>query len=238
MDHGPKIAQVAQLIGEPARANMLAALMDGRALTATELSHVAGVSPQTTSGHLAKLCDAGLLSPAKQGRHRYFKLASADVAGLMETIMVVAQDGPARRPNPRRDSQRDPWRGGDKLRAARTCYDHLAGRLAVGIAESLAARGCLELTPEGGGLTPAGLALFAKHGIALPEASRRRAFCRPCLDWSERRPHIAGAVGAALLGHALENHWVRRVTGSRALDVTPPGHAGFADAFGVRLPLQ
>ena len=226
MDHGPKIAQVAQLVGDPARANMLAALLDGRALTAKELAETAGVSPQTTSSHLAKLHDTGLLSLERQGRHRYFRLASQDVARLLEAIMVVAEAGPVRC---------DPWRGGDSLRIARTCYDHLAGRLAVAVADTLVDRGCLEMNADGGDVTPAGLAFFETSGIALPPASRRRAYCRPCLDWSERRPHIAGAVGAAILGHALERGWVRRQQGSRALDLTPFGRQGFSDTFGVRL---
>ena len=231
MDHGPKIAQVAHLVGDPARANMLAALMDGRALTAGELAVVAGVSPQTTSGHLGKLHEAGLLALERQGRHRYFRLATADVARLLESIMVVAERG--------QDGGRDvyrgqSWRGDDKLRTARTCYDHLAGRLAVDIAERLAASGAIVLTPDGGDVTPAGQAFFAKAGIAVPTASRR-AYCRPCLDWSERRPHIAGAVGAAILARALEHNWVRRVRDSRALDVTPPGREGFFATFGVRL---
>ena len=210
---------------------MLAALMDGRALTATELAEIAGVSPQTTSGHLAKLHDTGLLSLERQGRHRYFRLASPNVARLLEAIMVVAPDTA---PPPGRAKGKG-WRGGDKLREARTCYDHLAGRLAVALADSLAERGCVALAADGGDVTPAGLAFFETAGIALPAVSRRRAYCRPCLDWSERRPHIAGAVGAAILGHALERGWVRRLPRSRALDLTPFGRQGFADIFGLRL---
>lgn len=129
MDTGPKIAQVAALIGDPARANMLSALMDGRTLTASELAYVSGVAPQTASGHLAKLSDAGLLALAKQGRRRYFRLASPHVARVLEGLMVVAQEGPAR--------QRNLWRGGETLRHARTCYDHMAGRIAVAIADRL-----------------------------------------------------------------------------------------------------
>ncbi|MCX8255131.1 putative HTH-type transcriptional regulator YdfF [Beijerinckiaceae bacterium RH AL1] len=231
MDHGPKIAQVAQLVGDPARANMLARLMDGRALTAMELAEVAGVSPQTTSGHLAKLQGTGLLSVARQGRHRYFRLASADIARLLEAIMVVAPATAAPKAGVPAGGRRD----ADKLREARTCYDHLAGRVAVAVADSLAARSCLDLTPDGGDVTPRGLAFFEEAGITLPTASRRRAYCRPCLDWSERRPHIAGAVGAAILSHALDRGWLRRLKETRALDLTPVGRRAFADTFGVRL---
>jgi DNA-binding transcriptional ArsR family regulator len=231
MDHGPKIAQVAQLVGDPARANMLARLMDGRALTAKELAEVAGVSPQTTSGHLAKLQGTGLLSVARQGRHRYFRLASADIARLLEAIMVVAPATAASKTGAAAGGRRD----ADKLREARTCYDHLAGRVAVAVADALAERCCLDLTPDGGDVTPRGLAFFERAGIALPTASRRRAYCRPCLDWSERRPHIAGAVGAAILSHALDRGWLRRLEETRALDLTPVGRRAFADTFGVRL---
>lgn len=120
------------------------------------------------------------------------------------------------------------------MRLARTCYDHLAGRLAVALADTLVERGCLEMGADGGDVTSAGLAFFDRAGVALPAASRR-AYCRPCLDWSERRPHIAGAVGAAILAHALDKGWLRRRRGSRALDLTPFGRQGFAATFGVRL---
>jgi DNA-binding transcriptional ArsR family regulator len=144
MDTGPKIAQVAAVVGDPARANMLAALMDGRMLTASELAYVSGVAPQTASGHLAKLNDAGLLALEKQGRRRYFRLASPLVGRMLEGLMVVAQDGPAR--------QRHLWRGGEKLRHARTCYDHMAGRIAVAIADRLMQRSLIVLDEDGGKL--------------------------------------------------------------------------------------
>lgn len=224
MDTGPKIAQIASLAGDPARANMLACLMDGRALTAYELACVAGVSPQTASGHLAKLSDGGLLALEKQGRHRYFRLSSPRVAQMLEGIMLVAQDGPA--------PYRNHWRGGDALRTARSCYDHMAGRIAVGIADSLVRRSHVLLDTDGGCVTESGHDFLRCMGVELPVAARRRVFCRPCLDWSERRPHIAGAVGAALLGHALDRGWVQRIRDSRALDVTPAGHAAFAETFG------
>ena len=225
MDTGPKIAQVASLVGDPARANILACLMDGRALTASELAYVSGVSPQTASGHLAKLSDAGLLAVEKQGRHRYFRLASPLVARMLEGIMVVAQDGPARHHNH--------WRGGDALRTARTCYDHMAGRIAVGIAGSLVERSHIVLEEDGGKITEAGHTFLESIGINLPSASKRRIYCRPCLDWSERRPHLAGVVGATLLNHALDRGWVQRVQDSRALTITPAGQLAFAETFGI-----
>lgn len=224
-DHGPKIAEVGFLIGDPARATMLAALLDGRALTASELACTAGVAPQTASGHLARLRDAELLAVTPQGRHRYYRLATKEVAQLLEAIMVAAQATPAR--------QRPHWRGGDALRHARTCYDHLAGRLAVDLADALVAQGHVVLTDDGGHLTDDGHVFLRSAGIAIAAPSTRRAVCRPCMDWSERRPHLAGAVGAALLAHALERGWVRRTSGSRALDLTAAGRAGFARSFGL-----
>ena len=225
MEPGPKIAQVAALVGDPARANMLAALADGRTLTASELAYVAGVTPQTASGHLAKLGDAGLLACEQRGRRRYFRLASPLVAQMLESLMVVAQDGPAR--------QRSLWRGGEELRRARTCYDHLAGRVAVAIADRLIERSYLELGPDGGQLTDAGREFFDDVQIDLQTTPRRRLFCRPCLDWSERRPHLAGAVGAAILRHTLARGWFGRIRDSRALAITAVGHHQLRETFGI-----
>ena len=206
---------------------MLASLNDGRALPASDLAYVAGVSPQTASLHLAKLTDAGLLSCEKRGRHRYFRLASPLVGRMLEGIMVVAQDGPARHHNP--------WRGGEQLRTARSCYDHLAGRVAVAMADSLIARSYLLLNEDGGMVTELGQTFLNGLGIALPPMTRQRVFCRPCLDWSERRPHIAGAMGAALLHHVLDHGWLHRMRDSRALAVSPAGRQAFAEHFGVIL---
>ncbi len=225
MDTGPKIAHVAALVGDPARPNMLTALMDGRTLTASELACLSGVAPQTASGHLAKLADASLLTLEKRGRRRYFRLASPAVARLLESLMVVAQDGPAR--------QRHLWRGGETLRHARTCYDHMAGRVAVAVADRLNQRCFVLFDDDGGQVTEAGRSFFDEIGIDLGPVSKRRLFCRPCLDWSERRPHLAGSVGAAILRHAFDRNWVERVRDSRALAMTPAGATGFAQAFGV-----
>jgi Helix-turn-helix domain len=205
---------------------MLAALMDGRTLTASELAYVSGVTPQTASGHLAKLNDAGLLTLEKQGRRRYFRLASPLVGHMLEGLMVVAQDGPAR--------QRNLWRGGEPLRHARTCYDHMAGRIAVSIADRLVQRSFILLDEDGGHLTDAGWSFFDEIGIDFRQAAKRRVFCRPCLDWSERRPHLAGAVGAAILRHAFDHNWIERIRDSRALAVTLTGGAEFARAFDIK----
>jgi DNA-binding transcriptional ArsR family regulator len=222
------LAEVASLVGDPARANILSALMDGRALTATELAYAAGVTPQTTSGHLAKLTDARLLHVVRQGRHRYYRLAGPLVAQMLEGIMAVAVDGPPR--------YRPPSRLDDALKAARTCYNHLAGRLGVGIADALCERGHVVFAEEGGEVTPDGLAFMQDFGLDLAAARRRgRVFCRPCLDWSERRPHLGGALGAALATRCFDLGWLARNRDSRALTITPAGRKGLASAFGVSI---
>ncbi len=224
----PAAAEIAAVIGNPARANVLTALLDGRALTAKELAYAAGVSPQTTSGHLARLTDARLLAVTRQGRYAYFRLASPQVARMLESIMVVAADGP----KPRRPR----WRADSGLRVARTCYDHLAGRLGVALADVLAERAHVVLDADGGIVTPAGAAFLGRLGIDVTVlAQERRAFCRPCLDWSERRPHLAGAVGAALAGRCFSLGWITRSRDSRALEVCATGHEGFRDMFGIDL---
>jgi DNA-binding transcriptional ArsR family regulator len=218
-------AETAALMGDPARAAMLQALMDGRALTAGELARSAGITPQTASAHLARLTEAGLLAMEKQGRHRYHRLAGPAVAQMLEGVMAFAATArPASRlaTGPRDAAMRD----------ARTCYDHLAGRLGVAIADSLVARGLLELTPEAGALTGAGTDFLRRLGVALP-ARRGRLLCRPCLDWSERRPHLAGALGAALCSHCLAQGWIRREAGSRTVRITRAGEAGLRAAFGI-----
>lgn len=220
-----KLAIVAACAGDPARASMLNVLVDGRAFTAGELSSVARITPQTASGHLARMVDAGLLTVACQGRHRYFQLASPEVAMMLESMMVVAESG-------RRIGRIGP--ADESLRLARTCYDHLAGRLAVGIADTLIDAGHLSLTPDAGEVTPSGRAFFEKLGIDLSGQSNR-PFCRPCLDWSERRYHLAGTLGTRFMHHCLEAGWVRRKAGGRAVNVTPLGMRKFRDVFGLRL---
>ena len=220
MKDGPNIARVAALIGDPARAEVLTALLADRALTATELAGVAGVTKQTMSGHLARLLDAGLVAVAAQGRHRYFRLAGRDVAELLESLMGVAfRTGAVRL----RSSPREP-----ALRKARVCYDHLAGELGVAAYEALLVRGALALEGDAPHLTLAGAAWFTTLGVdPAAAAAERRAFCRPCLDWGERRHHLGGALGTALLERLFALGWARRLPGSRIVAFTPPGEASF-----------
>ncbi|WP_447763022.1 ArsR/SmtB family transcription factor [Sphingopyxis panaciterrae] len=218
MTSNAKIAEIAAQVGHPARTAMLVALMDGRALAAGELAAVAGVTPATASGHLAQLTGAGLLTLESQGRHRYHRLASPAIAAMIEGIMTVASDPARRAAAIVRTGPRDP-----AMRLARTCYDHLAGQLAVAVADHMAAAGHLEMTGDGGMLTDSGSAFLQAIGIALPDPAPRRPFCRPCLDWSERRPHLGGWLGAALLTCLRDRQWVRAQQGSRTLLITPPG---------------
>jgi DNA-binding transcriptional ArsR family regulator len=224
----PSIAEIAALVGNPARANVLTALLHGRALTATELAYIARVSPQTTSGHLCKLTEANLLSVTKQGRHSYFRLASPLIGRMLEGIMAVAAESPPR--------YRPLWRGDEALRTARTCYDHLAGRLGVALADALAAREHVVLDDDGGIVTLAGEAFLSSFGIDIAAISYgRRAFCRPCLDWSERRFHLAGAVGAALANRCFELGWLGRGGDTRAVSISDQGRQGFGETFGIQL---
>ncbi len=222
----PYIAEAGALIGYPARANSLAALMDGKARTATDLAYVAGVSPQTTSAHLAKLREGRLLTMDRQGRHRYYRLANSDVVEALEALMRVAAIGPLRhRPAGPRD---------EALRRARTCYDHLAGQLAVALADGLVERRYLAPEEENFAPTSEGEAFLRDFGIDLRSARRkRRAYVRPCLDWSERRPHLAGAVGAALAERCFQRNWIERVKDTRALKITTSGNEGFRTVFGL-----
>lgn len=225
-------AEIAALVGDPARAAMLAALLDGRALTAGELATAAGITPQTASGHLAQLTAAGLLAVARQGRHRYHRLASAAVAQMLESIMAVAAAHPARRLPALRVGPRD-----QTLRLARTCYDHLAGQLPVAMADRMVARGQIEFSGEGGAVTEAGLRFLTELGLeGAPTAGKSptRIFCRPCLDWSERRPHIAGALGATICRTCIARGWMRQKQGSRSIEVTPSGWLMLGQAFGLR----
>ncbi|MBD8657233.1 winged helix-turn-helix transcriptional regulator [Oxalobacteraceae sp. CFBP 13730] len=212
MRDGPNITTIAALIGDQARAQALTLLMAGRALTATELADAAGVTRQTISTHLAKLVDAGLLAVQAQGRHRYFSIADADVAALLETLMGIAF-GAGTLPLHLKLGPSAP-----ALRKARVCYDHLAGELGVLLHDRLAARGAFGFGADGMVLTTAGASLIGQLGVDTPALTRsRRPVCRTCLDWSERRHHLAGALGSALLNRFEQLGWARRVACSRVI---------------------
>lgn len=225
-----RLAEIGTLVGDPTRAAMLEALMDGRALTASELARAAGVTPQTASGHLSQLSKAGLLAVEKQGRHRYHRLAGPEVAGLLERLMEWTVGAEPRRARPIATGPRDA-----AMRRARTCYDHLAGQLGVAISDSLVARNIVTFSDEGGLLSPDGAEALREMGFTLPVTKLKgtRPLCRPCLDWSERRPHIAGVLGATIASHAFEQSWIRRIDGSRAVSVTRKGEAELKRVFGV-----
>jgi DNA-binding transcriptional ArsR family regulator len=224
MRDGPNIARVAALIGDQARAEILTVLMADRALTATELANHADVTRATVSTHLAKLVDARLIAVEAQGRHRYFRLADRDVARLIESLMGVAfRSGAVRLTS----SPREP-----ALRKARMCYDHLAGELAVWAFESMVARRVFDSDSKGFALTPGGERWFERLGISASSlADQRRTLCRPCLDWGERRHHLAGALGAALVERCFRLRWARRAGSSRVVRFTPQGERQFRALF-------
>jgi DNA-binding transcriptional ArsR family regulator len=222
MREGPDIARIASLVGDPARANMLNALMGGTALTASELALEAGVSLPTASSHLGKLMEGGLLTVASQGRHRYYGLAGPQVAGMIEAITGVAEAvGPKRvRPGPRDGA----------MRVARVCYDHLAGEQAVAMLDRLVDKNVLVRDDKEIRLGPSAASHFAAIGIDV-YTKPRRPVCRACLDWSVRRSHLAGTLGAAILDKILAEKWARREKDSRAVIFSPPGKQAFERVF-------
>lgn len=228
------VARVAALIGEPARTAMLLRLMDGRAMTASELAHVAAISPATASRHLALMVTAGLLQVNAVGRHRYHRIGSPHVGRLMENIMGVA-GSPASSPKASPTGPKEA-----ALRQARTCYDHLAGRLGVAIAAKLADDGAVVFDSEWGWITEQAADSLGRLGLADPDwlgkaGNARRALCRPCMDWSERRIHVAGRLGAAICAGCIGHGWLRRRPDSRALDITPRGHLALGKWMGSAL---
>src|SRR3954462_14046601 len=220
------LVEVAALVGDTARATMLAALMGGQALTATELAYLARVSRSAARGDLGKPVDARLLAGTRKRRFSYYRLASPLVAGMLESINLVAtiEVPPRHRPRSVED---------DAMRFARTCYDHLAGRAGVALADALVAHGHVVLSDEGGEVTPAGERFLCSFGVDLAPPPSPRIYCRPCLDWSERRYHIKGVVGARLLCRCMELGWFKRERDTRALRLTAAGTVGLRDVFGV-----
>lgn len=214
----PRFARIAAAIGDPTRARMLGALMDGASRPAGEIAQAAGVHPSTASGHLSRLVGEGLVSVQVQGRHRYYRVSDPDVARALEALSFVAErtSGEERIVDKWR---REPYRS---LKIARTCYRHLAGELGVRLFQAMLARGCMAGGEEGYDLTDAGRGWLEELGVEAPPAPGER-FAYPCLDWSERRPHLAGRLATSLLDHFLERRWLVRAPQSRALRVTPQG---------------
>lgn len=226
MKHGPGISRIAALIGDPARANILTALVGGAALTASELTLEAGVTKQTASSHLSKLAEAGLVSIEKQGRHRYYRLADDDVAQLLENLMGVAARAKETRVRP---GPKEP-----ALRHARVCYDHLAGDLGVALYDGLLAKRVVAVKGGVPRVTPSGEGELDAFGIDVESLSRgTRPVCRACLDWSVRRHHLAGALGAALLERFIALGWARRRKDTRIVDFSPAGETGLRRRFGA-----
>lgn len=225
MRSGPDIARVAALIGDPARANILEALMAGKALTSGELANEAGITPATASTHLGKLEAAGLIAVAQQGRHRYWRLAHHEVAEILETLSgLAARSGHLRT----RTGPKEP-----ALRKARICYDHLAGAYGVMLYAALQRRQAFIVDGAGIDLAPKGREFCIEFGIDLaPLTAARRPLCRDCLDWSERRSHLAGGLGAALLARIQDLGWARRAPDSRVIAFTSPGERAFLKTFG------
>jgi DNA-binding transcriptional ArsR family regulator len=225
------IAIPAALIADPARSAILMALMDGRAHPAGTLAYAANLSPQAASNHLAKLLDGGMVLVEIEGRHRYYRLARPEVATVLEALLSVAP------PIRSLDEPRSPE--ARRLRAARSCYDHLAGQLGVAIAAAMEARGLLSVpanAPAGKlyGLTEAGRTWFAELGVAIPAGGQmHKPAARRCLDWTERRHHLAGPLGTALLARMVALGWVLRSSGSRAVTVTPAGAKGLRESLGL-----
>ncbi|MFJ7076693.1 ArsR/SmtB family transcription factor [Streptomyces sp. NPDC098781] len=222
----PQLAGLAALIADETRATCLLALLDGRAWTAGELARQAGVAASTLSEHLGKLVAGGLLTEERQGRHRYVRLADARVAQLVEDLVAQVAPGISRRPRTLRESS-----AGSAMARGRTCYDHLAGRLGITVTDALTSRGLLR-QDTGFALTDAGLGWFETAGIRLDRSSRR-PLARACLDWTERRPHLAGVAGAALCRHALDTGWCVRIGSERAVKVTPSGERSLAELLRI-----
>lgn len=224
MEVPPSFVSLAALLGDPARAHMLSALKDGRPLTALELACCARVTPETASSHLAKLCEGGVISVQKRGRYRYFSLASPALADMLEELAMMAP----LRPLPERRRSEALMR----LRDARMCYDHLAGWLGVGMTECLVRQGCLEPLARDYRLTELGASFVRLFGVDLDQVRRQqRAFARRCLDWSEGRHHLGGALGTGMASGCLQRGWLGRAPKDRAVELTPAGRIAFAELF-------
>lgn len=222
------VALIASMVSDASRSAILNALMDGRFHAAGELARMAGIQPQTASFHLAKMVDAGLIAVEKQGRHRYYGIRNPEVAQVMESLLSIAP--PVKIKSLRQSAEEQ------ALRKARTCYDHLAGSLGVSLTQSLVREGILLEGENGFEVTKNGEAFFENFQIDLNRVKRkRRSFSHKCLDWSERRHHLAGALGHALLDRLLELNWVQRLPNTRAVKITPQGKAGLKETFALEV---
>ena len=223
----PDLSSIAALIADPSRAAMLVALLGGQALPATELAQCAKISPQTASTHLNKLVTGHLVTVKRQGRHRYYCLASSEVATVLETLTTLAPTPPVRSFG---QSQR-----AKAIRRARTCYDHLAGQLGVELTRQLVSRNLLEPIEPAYQVTTQGEQWFDEFGIDLKLLrQQRRTFACQCLDWSERHYHLAGALGAALQSRCFDLAWIQRIPASRAMRITEVGRVELFNVFGIR----
>ena len=224
----PNIVEVASLIGETSRAAMLMCLLGGKALPASELARAARITPQTASSHLAKMVEGGLLVHETYGRHRYFRLASSEVGQVLEALNVIAPPKPSRS---LRESDQS-----KSLHFARTCYDHIAGEVGVTLTDKFLDLGLLKEDGRNFVVTPNGEKWFGEFGITVMEIkNRRRHFARQCLDWSERRHHMAGTLGVAVTNRLFELGWIVRIPGGRAVHVTDAGFRGFEQELEISL---
>lgn len=222
------VAMIASLVSEPSRAAILTALLDGRFHTASELAHMAGIKPQTASFHLAKMTEAQVVSVEKQGRHRYYGIQDPEVAQVMESLLSIAPPVPIKSFKQASENE--------AIRLARTCYDHVAGHLGVQIMSFFMQKGILSEDQDGLHITQQGEIFFADFQINLKNTrQKRRSFSHKCLDWSERRHHLAGALGSALLDRLFELHWVEHLPTTRAIRITAEGKRGFKEVFSIEI---
>ncbi|MDP1512442.1 winged helix-turn-helix domain-containing protein [Paenibacillus sp. CMAA1739] len=222
------VAMIASLVSEPSRAAILTALLDGRFHTASELAHMAGIKPQTASFHLAKMTEAQVVTVEKQGRHRYYGIQDPEVAQVMESLLSIAPPVPIKSFKQASENE--------AIRLARTCYDHIAGHLGVQIMSFFIQKGILSEDQDGLHITQQGEIFFADFQINLKNTrQKRRSFSHKCLDWSERRHHLAGALGKALLDRLFELHWIEHLPTTRAIRITADGKRGFKEVFEIEI---
>ncbi|WP_263559848.1 ArsR/SmtB family transcription factor [Paenibacillus polymyxa] len=222
------VAMIASLVSEPSRAAILTALLDGRFHTASELAHMAGIKPQTASFHLAKMTEAQVITVEKQGRHRYYGIQDPEVAQVMESLLSIAPPVPIKSFKQASENE--------AIRLARTCYDHVAGHLGVQIMSFFMQKGILSEDQDGLHITQQGEIFFTDFQINLKNTrQKRRSFSHKCLDWSERRHHLAGALGSALLDRLFELHWVEHLPTTRAIRITAEGKRGFKEVFSIEI---